>query len=133
MTQKTKLLPRRLTLKKIKSLASKIVAIEPVSFQEIGITLVTDAQIAQIHEDFMKIAGPTDVITFPLGDVAEIVVSVETCQRQAKEFDNPFEQELLLYIVHGILHLAGYDDHTPKQIARMRKRESEVMAKLGMT
>lgn len=111
----------------------KAVDLQPIPHQELEITFVDDAQIAQIHGEYMDDPTPTDVITFPLGEeYAQLIISVDTCKRQALEFGNTFDKELILYMVHGILHLAGYDDRTKKQITQMRKMESELLVKLGL-
>lgn len=78
---------------------------------EVEVTLVDDATIAQVHLDFMDIAGATDVITFQHG---EIIISRDTAVAQAAEFGEPFERELLRYMVHGLLHLHGYLDYEPE-------------------
>src|SRR5215469_11466373 len=77
--------------------------------EEILVVLVSDRKISAIHQQFMGITGATDVITFQHG---EIVVSVETAARQAMEYESDLLHELRLYIAHGFLHLAGYDDHS---------------------
>lgn len=76
---------------------------------ELSVAFVTDKRIAEIHREFMSIDEPTDVITFQHG---EIVMSVETAARQADKFSTSFARELKLYFVHGLLHLAGWDDLT---------------------
>lgn len=85
---------------------------------EISVILVSNKRIAEIHKQFMNEPGPTDVITFQHGD---IVISVETAKRQAREFRTTIEHELRLYIVHGILHLAGFDDRTSAGAAEMKR------------
>lgn len=74
---------------------------------EIEVSLVDDATIADLHVRFMDVDGPTDVITFQHG---EIIISLDTALRQAREHGNSLERELLLYGIHGLLHLAGYED-----------------------
>lgn len=81
------------------------------TLSEVEVTLVDDATIAQVHLDFMDIPGATDVITFQHG---EIIISRDTAVAQAAEFGEPFERELLRYMVHGMLHLHGYLDYEPK-------------------
>ena len=76
---------------------------------EVNLILVSDARIAALHRKFMNIAGPTDVITFHHGDV---FISVETAAEQARQFGTSTVDELRLYIVHGLLHLHGFDDTT---------------------
>src|ERR1700745_4182710 len=75
--------------------------------EEILVVLVSDRKISAIHEQFMGIASATDVITFQHG---EILISVETAARQAIEYESGLVPELRVYIAHGLLHLAGYDD-----------------------
>jgi probable rRNA maturation factor len=92
--------------------------------EEINVVFVSDARIAAIHRQYMSIDGPTDVITFGHG---EIVISVETAERQAKTFASSFERELRLYYVHGLLHLAGFDDLTDVGFRRMAKMQEAVV------
>jgi probable rRNA maturation factor len=84
--------------------------------EEIGVLVVSDRKIADLHRRFMKIAGPTDVITFQHG---EIFISADTAQRQAAAYGTTLEHELRLYLVHGLLHLHGFDDHDPAARRRM--------------
>ena len=74
---------------------------------EIFIWLVSDRRMAFLHRKFLGESGPTDVLTFQHG---EIFISVDTARRrQARAFENPLVRELKLYIVHGLLHLHGFD------------------------
>ena len=77
---------------------------------EVEVAVVSDAVIARVHLEFMGIAGATDVITF---DHGELVISAQTAASRAKEHGHSVEEELALYVVHGLLHLNGYDDTTP--------------------
>ena len=94
--------------------------------EEIFVVLVSDRKIAAIHEQFMGIAGATDVITFQHG---EILISVETAARQATEYKSDLSRELRLYIAHGLLHLAGYDDHSEDGFREMAKLQNELVEK----
>ncbi len=82
----------------------------------IGLCFVDDEAISALHQQFMDDPTPTDVITFPLETVVEgsldgeIVVSTETALREAPRHQLAAEEEVRLYIVHGLLHLLGYDD-----------------------
>ena len=96
--------------------------------EEILVVLVSDRKISKIHQQFMGVSGPTDVITFRHG---EIVVSVETAARQATEYGTDLLHELRLYIAHGLLHLAGYDDHSEEGFREMAKLQSELVGKVG--
>lgn len=95
--------------------------------EEIEVSIVSDKVIAEVHQRFMSIAGPTDVITFGHG---EIVISAETAARQAGEFGERLEVELGLYVIHGILHLNGYDDLEEGVAAGMRKRQGEILGRV---
>jgi probable rRNA maturation factor len=92
--------------------------------EEISVVFVSDARIAGIHRDFMSLDGPTDVITFRHG---EIVISVETAERQAKSFSTSFSRELRLYFVHGLLHLAGLDDLTNDGFDKMSHAQEQIV------
>ena len=95
--------------------------------EEILVVLVSDQKISAIHEQFMGIAGATDVITFQHG---EIVISVETAAKQAVEYGSDLLHELRLYIAHGLLHLAGYDDHTEDGFREMAKLQNELVQRV---
>jgi len=92
---------------------------------EISATIVSDARMAAIHQRFLSIAGPTDVITFQHG---EIIVSAETARRNAGEYRRSPENEIRLYIIHGILHLMGFDDTTPAAARTMAKTQQAILA-----
>ncbi len=94
---------------------------------EVNVILVSDKRIAQIHRRFMNEPGPTDVITFQHG---EIFVSTETAKRQAREFGATLDHELRLYLVHGLLHLQGFDDTTPDAAAEMKLVQAQIVAAL---
>jgi len=103
----------------------------PISEGELSVVFVSDETIGQIHNDFMGDPSPTDVITFPanpeMESAGEIVVSVDHAIARSKEFDNPFSRELSLYLLHGWLHLAGYDDRNATDRAKMRTAEQRAL------
>lgn len=96
--------------------------------EEINVLLFSDKRIAQLHQQFMAIPGPTDVITFQHG---EICISVQTARRQAKRARTSLTHELRLYLVHGLLHLVGHDDRTAAGRARMEKLQEKILAGSG--
>jgi probable rRNA maturation factor len=79
----------------------------------------------------MEDPSPTDVITFPaqpeMESAGEIIVSVDHARSQAAELGETFSRELSLYLVHGWLHLAGYDDHKDSDRAKMREAEQKAL------
>jgi len=98
----------------------------------VSLLLCGDAEIARIHADFLADPSPTDVLAFDLGDVAEVVVSVETARRCARAHGSEPGAEVALYVVHGLLHVCGHDDVAPRARARMRAAERAVMLRLGL-
>ncbi|HYG74948.1 MAG TPA: rRNA maturation RNase YbeY [Planctomycetota bacterium] len=96
----------------------------------VDVHLVDDEQISKLNQQHMKHAGPTDVLSFPLGEIdpereafhlGEIIVSLDTARREAAERKLPESEELNRYIVHGFLHLLGYDDDTAARRKAMFK------------
>lgn len=104
----------------------------PIKPGELSIVFVSDDEIAQVHADFMDDPTPTDVITFPadpeMESAGEIIVSVDHAQERAIELDLPFSRELSLYLIHGWLHLAGFDDRNDLDRAAMRQAEQDALA-----
>jgi len=103
----------------------------------ISLAFVEDATIARLHGQFLGSPTPTDVLTFPLSDrpdflVGEIVVSTETAQRQARSRRHDPLAETYLYVIHGLLHLCGYEDTTPASRQLMRRRERHYLRLLGL-
>jgi probable rRNA maturation factor len=94
------------------------------SLEEVEVVIVSDRVIADVHERFMDIPGPTDVITFEHG---EIVMSAETAAAYAARYGVSIEVELALYTVHGLLHLNGYGDTSARDAARMRKIQKRIL------
>jgi probable rRNA maturation factor len=95
----------------------------------ISVLIVSDAKIAKLHRRFMNERGPTDVITFQHG---EIFVSAEMAKRNGRRFGNSLERELRLYIVHGLLHLHGFDDHTPAGAKKMEMVQQKILKQAGL-
>ena len=75
----------------------------------------------------MNIEGPTDVITFHHG---EIVIGAQVAERQAAEYAEPLAREILRYMVHGLLHLAGHEDAQPEERAAMEAAQETIVARL---
>ena len=97
------------------------------TLREIHVLLVSDRRMAALHRQFLKQAGPTDVITFEHG---EIFISAETARRHGKQFGNPFFRELQLYVVHGLLHLHGFDDGSERDDRRMKAMQEKILNQL---
>ncbi len=93
----------------------------------VEVSLVSDEAIAQVHGEFMDDPTPTDVITFHHG---EILISLDTARRQAEEIGEPYEREVLRYIVHGLLHLAGWDDRAEGERREMHAAQERILKTL---
>jgi probable rRNA maturation factor len=123
--------------RRLASVLRSVLASEGVAAGELSVTLVDDAEISRINRQYLNHDGPTDVISFDLSDAGdarlsgEIVVSAERAVRVAAERGTDPVGELLLYAVHGLLHLAGYDDRTAAKAAHMHARENELLTALG--
>jgi probable rRNA maturation factor len=94
---------------------------------EVSIIIISDRRMAELHQRFMNQAGPTDVLTFQHG---EIFISADTANANAKRFGTSLRRELRLYIIHGLLHLQGFDDRDAKSARRMRTAERKVLNEL---
>jgi probable rRNA maturation factor len=98
---------------------------------ELSITFLTDPALAKLHADYLDDPTTTDVITFEgdeaLGHAGDVCVSVDTALAYATKHELPFGEELLRYVIHGWLHLAGYDDLEPKKKRRMRAAEDRAL------
>jgi probable rRNA maturation factor len=106
---------------------------------EMSVALVGDRRMAALHERFLGIAGPTDVLTFDLARVArgrvtagEVVVCVPHALREARRRGIRPRDEVLLYALHGMLHLCGYDDRTDRGFVNMHRREDQILRALGV-
>jgi len=96
------------------------------SLSNVEVSFVSDAAIARVHRRFMGIPGATDVITF---DHGELVVSTETARSNARNYGRTLDEELVLYIVHGLLHLNGFEDKKPDDAENMRQLQERILAK----
>jgi probable rRNA maturation factor len=94
---------------------------------EIFVLLVSDRRMASLHRQFFHEPGPTDVLTFQHG---EIFISAETAQRQARRFGSSLGQELRLYVVHGLLHLHGFDHRKETEAGEMEKLQQRILGRL---
>ena len=107
---------------------------------ELSLTLVNDRVMARLNRETFGRRGPTNVIAFPLDDssspggppaqLGEVVISLETTRRQALEFGWPWRELLDFFLIHGILHLLGYDHEDPAAEAAMTAKTWELMDRL---
>lgn len=109
---------------------------------EVSILLLDDVQIAGLNAQYLKRQGPTDVISFPMFDnsfpavqpqvLGDVVISVETARRQAQRARITLDEEIRRLLIHGILHLLGYDHEVSRGEGRkMHAMEKEILHKTG--
>lgn len=109
---------------------------ESISKAKISLAFVDDETIHTLNKRYLDHDELTDVLSFPLSGPGaktlegELVLGVGVAQRQAEERGHPVEAELALYVIHGLLHLCGYDDHDPQDAAQMRQRERHYLTTL---
>lgn len=107
----------------------------------VSIVLVSDKTIARLNKQWMNKDRPTDVLSFPLEmeappeplpwEVGEIVVSVDRALAQAKEYGHSFERELAFLVVHGLLHVLGFDHMTAEDEKEMFGRQKKILTSAG--
>lgn len=100
---------------------------ELASLPAVEISILGARAMAKVHRDFLGIPGPTDVITFPYG---EILVCAPIAESRAKEFGHDTTTELALYIIHGLLHLSGHDDTAPEPARQMAATQKKILQKV---
>ena len=101
---------------------------------EISVAILDDASIQQYNKKYLEHDWPTDVISFLLSEEEDVLdgqllISRETADTVAAELPWDGDVELLLYAIHGTLHLVGYDDHSPEDLAFMRAQERAYLLK----
>lgn len=125
---------------------ARAVALEGITHARLNLVIVGDEEMAQLHEQYTGVAGTTDVLTFDLAEdggsnappssgtliEGDIVLCIDEARRQAADRAHPAHHELLLYAVHGLMHLLGEDDHDEEDYQRMHAREDALLEKLGI-
>ncbi len=122
----------------IREVVAEILSGEGVAGGQISVALVDDPTIHEVNRQHLNHDYPTDVISFVFDRDGtsldgEVIASADTACATAKDLGWPAENELLLYVVHGTLHLVGYDDQTESDREEMRGREAHYLARFGMT
>ena len=97
---------------------------------KLEIVFLSDADIKPVNKKYKHSDRTTDVLSFDLGDAGSIAISLDTASRNAKTFGTLFHEEALRYVVHGILHLFGYDDGTGPDRRKMAAEEDRILRHL---
>lgn len=108
---------------------------------DITIVLTDDAQLHELNRDYLGVDAPTDVLSFPASELdpetgstylGDILISIPRAAQQAQAAGHPIEAEVQLLVVHGVLHLLGYDHAEADEKARMWAEQSKVLERLGL-
>lgn len=124
--------------RKIKKTILKVLSFEGIKKPvEVNVCFVNDKKIRQLHKKYLSEDSPTDVIAFNLSKkpkadtiLADIIISTDTAFSNSEIFNDSTSDELFLYLVHGMLHIAGYDDKTKKERLIMEKRANRILESL---
>ena len=125
---------------RLKKAVRLVLADAGIECGEISIAIVDDARMHALNRQYLQHDYPTDVLSFVLERDeeqqsldGEIIVSADYAAREAPRYGWTADDELLLYVIHGCLHLIGYDDQTPAGLAAMRTAESQHLANFRLT
>ncbi len=133
---------KRVNARLLKQIVVALFAELEIAEAELGINLVAAREMALVNETFLQHEGATDVITFDHTEKrkaesgkrkqihGELFVCVDVAQTQAKEFQTSWQSETVRYIVHGVLHMLGYDDLKPALRREMKREENRLMRQL---
>jgi probable rRNA maturation factor len=122
---------------RMREVARAVLAGEGQDNAEVSLAFVDNATIHRLNKQFLDHDEPTDVLSFPLSEgkgrlSGELVIGAEVAQAQAEARGHDVQAELALYVIHGLLHLCGYDDQTETGAAEMRERERHYLGQLGL-
>lgn len=123
---------------RVKDAARTVLEGEGVAAAKVTIALVNNDHIHRLNKQFLNHDEPTDVLSFPYSDPGakvlegEVVIGYDIAREYAADRGHEWYLELLLYVVHGCLHLTGQDDTSDRAGERMHEKEREYLAKLGL-
>jgi probable rRNA maturation factor len=123
---------------RMRDIARAVLAGEDIADYEISLAFVDNPTIHVLNKRYLNHDEPTDVLSFPLSDpsvkklAGELVIGVEVAKERAAELGHTVDAELALYVIHGLLHLCGYDDKSDAGERAMRERERHYLQALGL-
>lgn len=124
--------------RRLKRIASAILVLVDQPEAELSVALIGDAEMRKLNARYRGKDYPTDVLSFPLESsgpaprlLGDVIISVETARRQARERGRPAEQELVTLLIHGVVHLLGYDhERSPRDARVMKRLENKILRQL---
>ncbi len=122
----------------LRQTAQTVLSGEGVNEAKVTLAFVDNPTIHRLNKQFLNHDEPTDVLSFPMSGASarllegEVVIGVEVASAQAAERGHDVATEMALYVIHGLLHLCGHDDHAPPGIRRMRDCERKYLKQLGL-
>jgi probable rRNA maturation factor len=123
---------------RFRQIAQAVLDGEQAGEAKVTLAFVDNTTIHRLNKQFLNHDEPTDVLSFPMSSPSarvlegEIVVGVEVASAQATERGHDVATEMALYVIHGLLHLCGHDDHESADIRRMRECERKYLKQLGL-
>ena len=109
---------------------------------DITVVLTDDDSLQELNREYLGVDAPTDVLSFPASEtdpetgaryLGDILISIPRADEQAKSANHPLESEVQLLVVHGVLHLLGYDHAEPEEKTKMWKAQIEILESLGLS
>jgi probable rRNA maturation factor len=132
---------KKINARLLKEIVAELLAELKITDAELGINLVGAREMALVNETFLQHEGATDVITFDHLNSklkiknsklhGELFICVDVAISQAKEFKTKWQSEVVRYLVHGVLHLLGYDDLKPALRRVMKREENRLVRRLS--
>lgn len=133
---------QRVKPEKAKKMAERILSDLGFHESELSILLVDDDEMTHLNRQYLSRDHPTNVLAFAMGEgedtglhpdlLGDVVISTETAEQEAQQSGVTLKEEMALLLVHGILHLLGYEhEDVPEEAAKMEATEQEVLTRLG--
>lgn len=124
---------------RLKQGAHRVLERAAIAAADISIAIVDDGRMQELNRQYLEHDYPTDVLSFVLefdedeqSLEGEVIVSADYAAREAVRYGWTINDELLLYVLHGCLHLVGHDDTTPEARQAMRQAEARLLAEFGL-
>ena len=135
---------KKIQTRRLKEIVRTLFGELNITEAELGIHLVGAQEMARVNWDFLQHEGPTDVITFDHSNAecgvrsaelnihGELFICVDVAVTQAREFKSSWQAEVVRYVIHGVLHLLGYDDLKPQLRRKMKREENRLVRRLAV-